>query len=67
MLSRLWRKSHLEFFKIIGVSLGITVIFLVYLWLIGIPRTTARSLFNEGKYQEAYQAWPEGYIQERLN
>jgi hypothetical protein len=55
-------------------------IFLAYLMYIGIPKTQARNLYNEGLlqiqqgnisdglelYRQAYTTWPEEYIKQEL-
>ncbi len=64
-----------------AVSLLVALIFGGYLILIGIPKSTARNLYNQALLaadmgdlekadqllQDAYAAWPEDYIQEALN
>lgn len=64
-----------------AVSLAVALLFLVYLVTLGIPKTTARNLYNEATLalkagetaqarnllEEAYKAWPEPYIKQELD
>ncbi len=61
-------------------AFGICLLFGLYLFLIGIPKTQARNLFNAGQFAElqndkaqavnyylqALRIWPEQYIREQL-
>jgi len=66
--------------KFVIVSIGITTVFLLYVWFIGIPKTEARNLYNRAQIfielhdyisarsllEDAYAEFPEGYISEAL-
>lgn len=66
--------------KFITITTVTTGIFLLYLMLIGVPKTQARNLYNDAQLElgsgqisaarnlleQAYKTWPEAYIQEAL-
>lgn len=72
----LWQKILIS----IVTATMVGAIFLIYMVFIGIPKTTARNLYNEAEIsqrqgdttkakellEQAYTIWPEPYIQDKM-
>jgi hypothetical protein len=76
-----WQHVMQTTLRVSAVTMIVTGVYLVYMVAIGIPRTTARNLYNHGYiaytegnkeaaeayWAEAYRSWPEVYIKQALD
>lgn len=80
MLNQISSKLGKQTLIFIFVTLFVFIVCIGYVLIIGIPKTTARNLYNEGHrlisngefekgltiFKDAYEAYPEDYIQKSI-